>query len=265
MDTNVRGEMLMSSVNQYTTNELMAVAASRLLRDGDNVVVGLGLPQIASSLAKITHAPNLNIIYEIGVINPEVKDMGVGIADPRLWYRCDHFTSFLGTMGQVLQKRIVDVGFLGGLQVDRYGNINSTLIKTESGIRHFNGSGGAADIACFAKRLLVIVKHEKRKLVEKVDFLTSVGWLNGGDSRGKEGLPVCNEIKIITNLCVFAFSEDRQIKMETLHPGVAMQEVIDNTGMEIVIPDHIVITSEPTDEEIFLLRNKVDPMRMYIS
>ncbi len=254
----------MSTKYKYTNNELMAVSASRFLRDGDNVVVGLGLPQIASCLAKATHAPNLNIIYEIGVINPEVKEMGVGIADPRLWYNCDHFTSFLGTMGQTLQRGMVDVGFLGGLQVDKFGNINSTLIKTDLGKRHFNGSGGAADIACFAKRLLVIVKHEKRKLVEKVDFLTSVGWLNGGNSRQKEGLPVCEEIKIITNLCVFAFSNDRQIKIETIHPGVSKQSIIENTGFEIDIPDNIAITSEPTDEEILLLRNNIDPMRMYI-
>ncbi|WP_422445113.1 CoA-transferase subunit beta [Thermoanaerobacterium sp. DL9XJH110] len=251
-------------VKEYTTNELMAVTASRLLRDGDNVVVGLGLPQIASLLAKSTHAPNLNIIYEIGVINPDAVEMGVGIADPRLWYNCEHFTSFVGSLGQVLQKGMVDVGFLGGLQVDKYGNINSTLVKTDSGSRHINGSGGASDIACFAKRLLIIMKHDKRKLVEKVDYITSVGYLEGFDSRSQHGVPMCEYIKIITNLCVFSFNEERVLKIETLHPGVSVQEVIENTGVKVFLPDGMARTSEPSDEEIYLLRNRIDPLKMYI-
>lgn len=111
-------------VYEFTTNELMAVTASRMLEDRQNVVVGLGLPQIATLLAKSTHAPNLNIIYEIGVINPEAVDTGVGIADPRLWYKGEYFTSFVGSLGQILQRGLVDVGFLGGLQIDKFGNIN---------------------------------------------------------------------------------------------------------------------------------------------
>lgn len=249
---------------EYTTNELMAVTAARLLRDGDNVVVGLGLPQIASLLAKSTHAPNLNIVYEIGVINPDAVEMGVGIADPRLWYGCEHFTGFFGSMGQILQKGMVDVGFLGGLQADKYGNINSTLVKTGTGSRHINGSGGAADIACFAKRLLVIMKHDKRKLVENVDYLTSVGYLKGSDSRRQAGVPMCEYIKIITNLCVFGFSEERVLKIETLHPGVPVQDVVDNTGIKVSIPDDVARTGEPTEEEVYLLRNRIDPLKMYI-
>lgn len=250
---------------EYTTNELMAVTASRLLRDGDNVVVGLGLPQIASLLAKATHAPGLNIVYEIGVINPDAVEMGVGIADPRLWYNTEHFTSFVGTLGHVLQKGLIDVGFLGGLQVDKYGNINSTLVKTESGSRHINGSGGAADIACFARRILVIMKHDKRKLVENVDFITSVGHLRGLDSRRKEGVPECEYIKIITNLCVFGFDGDEKVlKIESLHPGVSARDVMENTGVKVHIPDNAAKTGEPTDEEIYLLRNRIDPLKMYI-
>lgn len=252
-------------VAKYTTNELMAVTASRLLKNGDNVVVGLGLPQIAALLAKSTHAPGLNIIYEIGVINPEAKEMGVGIADPRLWNESECFTSFVGTLGSVLQKGLVDVGFLGGLQVDKYGNINSTMVKTEKGTRHINGSGGAADIACFAKRLMIIMKHEKRKIVENVDFLTSVGYLKGRNSRQEEGLPMCKDIKIITNLCVFGFDEEeRSLKLLSIHPGISLEEVKENTSVEFKLPDTLKETEEPTQEEVELLRNSIDPLRMYI-
>jgi len=252
----------------YTTNELMAVTASRLLKDGDTMVVGLGLPQVASGLAKVTHAPNLNIVYEIGVVNPDAVDSGVGIADPRLWYQCEHFTSFVGTMGEILQKRMIDVCFLGGLQVDKYGNVNSTHIKTNktpTGIRHINGSGGASDMATFARRLMLIMKHDKRKFVDNVDFLTSVGYLRGDDSRKQEGLPDCQDMTIITNLCVFGFDEvKRVLTLKSIHPGVTVEDVLENTGTEVLVPDDIKVTEEPTDEEIDLLRNRIDPMKMYI-
>lgn len=248
----------------YSTNELMTVTASRLLKDGQNIVVGLGLPQIATLLAKRTHAPNLTIIYEIGVTNPETVDPGVGIADPRYWYRSDYYTGFIGTLGRILQRGYVDVGFLGGLQIDRYGNINSTLTKEEKGFRHFTGSGGAADIASFAKRIYIVMKHEKRKIVDKVDYLTTVGYLNGGDSRVKEGLPPCAEIKVITNLCVFGFDENRTIKVESIHPGVTPEEVVENTGTKVTIGSGTETTEEPTQEEIHQLRTYIDPDRMYI-
>lgn len=250
---------------EFTTNELMAVTASRMLEDGQNVVVGLGLPQIATLLAKSTHAPNLNIIYEIGVINPEAVDTGVGIADPRLWYKGEYFTSFVGSLGQILQRGLVDVGFLGGLQIDKYGNINSTLIKENVGFKHFTGSGGAADIASFSKKVLIIIKHQKRKIVDAVDFITTVGYLKGHDSRKQEGLPPCKDIRVITNLCVFNFkNEEKTLKIESIHPGVKPKDIVENTGISISIPEDIEVTKEPTEEEVYLLRNHIDPKGEYI-
>jgi len=219
------------SANSYTTNELMAVTASRSLQDGQNVVVGLGLPQVATLLAKSTHAPNLNIIYEIGVVNAEAVDPGVGVADPRLWNRSEYFTSSIGTLGSILQKGLVDVGFLGALQVDQFGNLNSTLVKESHGFRHFTGSGGAADIATFSKQLFAIIKHEKRKIVNTLDYLTSVGCLRGDDSRREEGLPVCREVKVITNLCVFGVNRKiNRLEVKSIHPGVEVDDIIANTG-----------------------------------
>jgi len=248
----------------YTANELMTVTASRLLKDGQNVVVGLGLPQVATHLAKHTHAPNLTIIYEIGVTNPESLDPGVGLADPRYWYRADYYTGIIGALGSVLQRGYVDVGFLGALQIDKFGNINSTITKEDCGTRHFTGSGGAADIATFAKKILVIIKHQKRKIVDHVDYLTTVGYLNGKRSREEAGLPPCAEIKVITNLCVFGFDEQRTIKVESIHTGVSVDEVVKNTGIELRIDSSIRRTDEPTAEEIRLMRECIDPERMFI-
>lgn len=253
------------SDSKFTTNELMAVTASRMLEDGQNIVVGLGLPQIATLLAKNSHAPNLNIIYEIGVINPESIDTGVGIADPRMWYRSEYFTSFVGSLGQILHRGLVDVGFLGGLQIDRYGNINSTLVNSEKGFKHFTGSGGAADIATFSNKVFVIAKHENRKIVELVDFITTVGYLKGGNSRSEEGLPMCKEIRIITNLCVLNFENAaRELQVQSIHPGITREQIIENTGFPIMFADNVGETDIPSDEEIYLLRNHIDPKRQYI-
>ncbi len=252
-------------MSKYTTNELMAVAASHLLQDKQNVVVGIGLPQIATILAQNTHAPNLSIIYEHGVVNPQPIDMGVGIADPRLWYQADYFTSFVGALGCLLQKGLVDVGFLGGLQVDQYGNLNSTLVKTDNGFKHYTGSGGAGDIATYSKNIFVMMRHEKRKIVDTVDFITSVGYYKGKTSREDIGLPACNSVKIITNLCVLGFSKaDKKIQIDSIHPGVSLEEVKENTGASFLIPVKPRVTEEPSKEEIELLENQIDPDHQYI-
>jgi acyl CoA:acetate/3-ketoacid CoA transferase beta subunit len=253
------------ATSNYTTNELMAVTASRCLKDGQNVLVGLGLPQVASLLAKNTHAPNLNIVYEIGVVNAESVDPAVGIADPRLWYRGEYFTNSIGTLGRLLQKGLVDVGFLGALQIDAYGNINSTQVNEGDRIRHINGSGGAADIATFSKNLFAIAKHEKRKIVRTLDYLTSAGYLEGGASREKAGLPLPEDVVIITNLCMMSLNKkENRLEVKLIHPGVSEQSVIENTGFDIRIAADARVTDTPGEEELRVLRTKVDPLGIFI-
>ena len=264
MDMQKSGVIVVSKI-EYTTNELMAITASRMLEDGQNIVVGLGLPQIATLLAKNSHAPNLNIIFEIGVVNPESVDTGVGIADPRLWYRSDYFTSFIGSLGAILQRGLVDVGFLGGLQIDRFGNINSTGVRDGDRFKHFNGSGGAADIATYSKKVFAIAKHQKRKIVEYVDFMTTVGYLKGFETRQEAGLPLCDDLRIITNLCVINFdNKDRTMQVESIHPGVTKEEILENTGYPIRFSENIYETDLPSEKEIYLLRNVIDPGKIYI-
>ncbi|HLY66761.1 MAG TPA: CoA-transferase, partial [Chloroflexota bacterium] len=175
---------------EFSTSELMVVAGARELHDGEVVVVGLGIPLLAAALAQRTHAPTLKALNELGVADPRPREPGVGNADARLWYQAAFFGSFIDVMGTCLHRGMVDVGFLGALEVDQYGNSNTTEIRNPDGsIRRFNGSGGANDMASNAKRTIVIVRHEPRKLVERLSHLTSPGFLSGGHSREEAGLP----------------------------------------------------------------------------
>lgn len=249
----------------YTMRELMAVAGSRELKNHQNVVVGLGLPQVATVLARLTHAPDINIILEIGVINPAPIEPSVGIADPRIWYKASYFTTFIGAMGSFLHKGLVDVGFIGGLEVDMYGNLNSTLIDIPgSGVRHFTGSGGGNDLASLARKTLVIMPHEKRKFPPKVSYITSPGFLQGGDSRKDAGLKGGGPDKIITDKAVLGFDEQsKRMKLLSVHPGVDVEEVVASTGFELLM-DRFEVTTAPADVELKLLREVVDPNRLYI-
>ena len=240
---------------EYSTNELMAVTAARRLHNGMIVAVGLGLPQIASFLAKATHAPDLTMFYEVGVVNPQPVDSGSGIADPRLWYGNDSFTGLMGTLGEILQKGICDIGFLGSLQLDRYANLNSSLVKDANGAKHLTGSGGAADIATFCKHVFVIMRNEKRKFVEHVDWVTSVGCYKGKKTREEEGLPKTAGVTVFTNLCVMETGEESgELEVVSIHPGVTLEQLKENTGFDVIIRANLPVTPEPTEEELGVLR-----------
>ncbi len=251
---------------EYTTNELMCVSAAKRLKDGMTVAVGIGLPQMACFLAKLTHAPGLNLFYEHGVYNPAPKDGGIGLADPRAWYNSTTYTGFTEAAGQIFACGHVDVGFLGALQCDKYGNLNSTIIKKPDGsFRHFVGSGGAADIAAMAHRVFVIMRHERRKLVETCDFITSVGGYKGGTSRVDAGLPPSYGVTVFTNLCILQTGEESGVlELKSLHPGVTLDQVRENTGFDLVVPPDYAITPEPDAEYLSVLRNVLDPDRLYI-
>ena len=161
----------------YSPSELMVVAAAREIRDGEVVMVGHGIPNLAADLAKLLYAPSIVCLFEIGVIDPlPGGEPNVGSADPRLWRGAVSFRGTLDVMGTLLQRGRVDVGFLGALEVDRYGNVNSTEVLTPEGKpRRFGGSGGGNDIASHARRVIIVCRHGRQKLVERVRFLTSPG------------------------------------------------------------------------------------------
>src|SRR4030043_195021 len=238
-----------------TPPELMAVAGSRCLQDREVVAVGLGLPVVASFLAKHTHAPNMTILFELGVINPQPVDCGVGLADPRVWYRANVLSSFVDILGEVMHKGRVDVGFLGGLEVDQYGNLNTSLIGEPKGkFRHMIGSGGANDIASCAKRTIIIMRHEERKLKQAISFITSPGYITGGESRSQAGL-AGGPSRVITDKAIFGFHPDtKQMMLTSIHPGVTLEEVLGTMGFTPVIPEQIPNTEPPTHEQVRLLR-----------
>lgn len=249
----------------YTPSELMAVAGAREIEDGQVVAVGLGLPVVASFLAKKTCAPNMTILFELGVINPEPIHTGVGLADPRVWYRANVLSSFVDILGTVLHKGRVDVGFLGGLEVDQYGNLNTTLVGDPRGsFRHMIGSGGANDIASCAKRTIIIMRHEARKLNQTISFITSPGYMGGGDERARAGL-LGGPSRVITDKAIFGFDpQTKRMQLLTIHPGTSLDEVLANMGFMPVIPEHLAFTEPPEPEQLRLIREEIDPQRIYM-
>lgn len=241
-------------------SEIMVTAGARQLQDGEVIVVGLGLPEVASVLAKRTHAPRLSTLLETGVMNPSPKDTPVGLPDSRVFYRATCLSGFLDVMGMNLHRGVVDVGFLGALELDRYGNINTTLVKDDSGkVRYVNGSAGGNDVASLAKRVIVIMRHEKRKLPLAVTHLTSPGFV-GGRSRDELNLRGGGPSRVITDMAVLGFDpRTHALSVVSLHPGVGLEELKANTGFPLHIPDEIPATPLPTDEELRLLREEIDP------
>lgn len=255
----------MSAETVYTSFEMMAVAGARELRDGEIVGVGLGLPVVSSFLAKRTHAPNLTILLELGVVNPEPLEVGVdGLSDPRIWYRATVHTSFADMLGSVLHKGLVDVGFLGGLEVDMYGNLNTTLLGDPKGkFRRFTGSGGGNDIASCAKRTIITIRHEARKLSQAVSFITSPGYLGGGEERVQLGLRG-GPAKVITDMAVLGFDpESKCMRLESIHPNTSLDEVIANMGFKPLIPANLPFTEPPSAEQLRLIREEIDPQKAY--
>lgn len=249
----------------YTHSELMAVAGARELQDRQIVAVGLGLPVVASFLAKQTHAPNMTILFELGVIDPQPVDCGVGLADPRVWYRANVFSSFVDILGAVLHRGRVDVGFLGGLEVDQFGNLNTTLLGDPQGkFRHMIGSGGANDIASCAQRTIIIMRHEERKLKQAISFITSPGYIRGGDSRAQTGLRG-GPGRVITDKAIFGFHpESKQMMLVSIHPGNTLEDVLGTMGFAPLVPLQVPFTEPPDGEQLRLIREVIDPQRMYM-
>ena len=250
---------------EYTHSELMAVSGARELQDGQVVAVGLGLPVVASFLAKQTHAPNMTMLFELGVIDPEPVDCGVGLADPRVWYKARVLSSFVDILGSILHKGRVDVGFLGGLEVDRFGNLNTTLVGDPKGkFRHMIGSGGANDIASCAQKTIIIMRHEARKLRQAISFVTSPGYLEGGESRAAVGLRG-GPSRVITDKAIFDFEpESKEMRLLSIHPGNTLDDVLSNMGFRPRVPANVPFTEPPTAEQLRLIREVIDPNRMYM-
>ena len=251
---------------KYSSVELMIIHAARLLRDGDVVFVGVGQPNLACNLAKRTHAPNLTMIYEAGVIGAEPARLPLSIGDPTLVTGSLSVVSMFDIFSLYLQKGNVDVGFLGGAQIDRFGNINATVIGKDYAHPKVRlpGSGGAQEIAAWANRCYIMTPHQIRRFPEKVDFLTSAGYLDGIAARKKAGVRGQGPICVVTDLGMLEPDENGELMLTTLHPGKTAEEAIANTGWPLKVSANVKTSQDVTQAELDILRNELDPSGIYL-
>ncbi|MCF8095978.1 MAG: 3-oxoacid CoA-transferase [Desulfobacteraceae bacterium] len=246
---------------EYNTMELMISVAARELENGATCGVGTGAPCAAAMLAQKTGAPDLMILFEAGGINPELPEMPISVGDTRTSYRASMAGSMSDAMG-FCSRGFVDYTFLGGAQIDMYGNLNSTVIGDHARPKvRFPGSGGANDFASFCWRIMVMTPQDTKRFVEKVDFLTTPGWLDGGDTREQAGLPPgTGPYKIITDMAVMDFEpESKRMRIISVNPGYSVNDVQDNCGFELRVAEKLSDTKPPGEEELRVLREEVDP------
>ena len=240
-----------------TANEVMTITASRMLADHRVVFAGIGLPLVASALAKCRQAPNLTIVLEGGIVGLRLRpgqlpdstnEMCAAVDADMITGICDVFLA--------AQRGHFDYGFLGCAQIDQYGNINTSIIgDAESPRVRLPGTGGANDIISLCKETLVVTRHERRRFVERVDFVTSPGYLDGGEARKAAGLLYGGPSRVITDLAVLDFEpRSRRMRVRALQPGVELSEVHDATGFELLVVDDLTRLSAPQPEELAMLR-----------
>lgn len=249
---------------EYNTNELMVCQASRQLQDREVVFVGIGLPNMACNLARRMHAPNLVLLYESGAVGATPERLPVSIGDPALVTNSLSVCSMFDIFNYYLQGGLIDVGFLQGAQIDRFGNLNTTVVGDyfKPTVR-LPGSGGACEISILAKKVFVIAPQTKRTFPKKVDFITSPGYVDGADGREKRSMPGQGPVMVITNLGCYDFEEGEMI-LTSLHPGCTIDQVKDSLGWEVKIASKIDTTDPPHPEELRIIREELDPNHLYI-
>lgn len=241
----------------YTSDEMMTVAASRMLWNGAVCFVGIGLPSTAANLARLTHAAEAVLIYESGPIGAKPPVLPLSIGDGNLAETADTVVSTPEIFRYWLQGGRVDVGFLGAAQLDRFANINTTAIGSyEKPKVRLPGAGGAPEISSSAKEVLIVVKHSRRTLVNKLDFITSVGFGTGGDAREKLGLPGKGPSAVITDFCILRPDPvSRELQVASMHPGVDRNTIEESTGWQIRFAEGCGVTEIPGDAELEVLRD----------
>jgi glutaconate CoA-transferase subunit B len=249
----------------YSSSELLTINAARLLRDGDVVFVGVGLPNLACNLARHTHAPNIVMIYEAGVIGAQPARLPLSIGDPTLVSGSLAVCSMYDIFSLYLQRGNVDVGFLGGAQIDRYGNINATVVGSYDHPKvRLPGSGGSMEIAAWANRCYIITPHQKRRFPEKVDFRTSAGFLGGRHEREAAALRGAGPQAVVTDLGILEPDASGELVLTALHPGCTAEQACANTGWPLKVASELRKTLPPSDEELRILREELDPQGIYL-
>lgn len=254
----------MSDEVVYSPRELLACVASRLIQDGESVFVGTGLPLVGALLAQKTQAPQMMAIYEGGSIGAQPKVLPWSVADPLTLYKAPVILSMSSVFGHT-RCGYADIGFLGGAQVDMYGNMNSTCIGPyDKPLIRLTGSGGANDISSLCDRLIFMGLHLPERFPEKCDYVTSPGYLDGPGAREKAGLVGGGPWRVISHLGLMGFDDEtKRMKLLSYHPGVTPEVIQQFTGFELLIDDDVAETPQPTEDELYTLRNLVDPNQCF--
>jgi glutaconate CoA-transferase subunit B len=240
----------------YTADEMMTIAAARLLRNGMVCFVGIGLPSAASNLARLSHAPDIVLIYESGTIGTKPNVLPLSIGDGELSATAETVVSVPEMFRYWLQGGRIDVGFLGAAQIDRFANINTTVIGPYDKPKvRLPGAGGAPEIAASAGEVFIVLRQSPRAFVGKLDFITSAGYLDGGAARERAGFPGKGPSVVITDLGILKpHAESRELELVSLHPGTTVEQAVDATGWKLRVSDRLESTPPPTRSELEILR-----------
>lgn len=251
--------------HDYTTSELLSVMCARAMTDGQIIFAGVGVPLLGATVAQQMHAPSLTILFEGGIIGPFIRPgrLPPSTNEMRTAEKANMLLSPTDVLA-LLQRGYVDIGFIGGAQIDRFANVNSSYIGPYSAPKtRLPGTGGGNDIASLSDTI-IIMPHTRQRFVEKVDFITSPGYCDGGTSRRDSGLVAGGVKRVITDLCIFeCLGTDHLLTVTALHPGVKRQDVLDHTGFVPAFSDNLDESAPPTSEELEILR-RLDPERMYL-
>jgi glutaconate CoA-transferase subunit B len=251
----------------YNESEFLVCLASKLMEDGTTAFVGTGIPMLAAALAKRMHAPNLVPIFEFGGTGASLEKLPLGVGDSRTFHKAVAASGICDIM-ETAARGFVEYGFLGGAQIDAFGNLNTTVIgKYWPPKVRLPGSGGGNDVGSFCWKTIVIMrKHDARSFVTKVDFVTTPGFLTGPDARERAGLPPhTGPYRVVTNLALMDFTPDtKRMRLIATHPGVKPEDVVKATGFELLVADKVATNPEPTEKELQLLRDEIDKDRYYI-
>jgi len=261
--TQAQGQTPARARRTTSARELVVFEGARQIANQDTAIVGTGLPLLAGLLAQRTHAPQARLVIESGVVFPQVRPTPLSVVDPRIMHNASKLGSLVEALGGLVQRGLVDTGFLGGAQIDQFGNINSTWIDRAGGRVRLPGSGGANDIASHCRTVVILTDHELRRFPERCDYISSPGFLDGPGARAREGLHALS-LKVITDLGVMEADDSTgRLRLTGLMPGATVDDVLANTGFRPEIAEELFEVAPPADADLALLRSELDPEARY--
>jgi glutaconate CoA-transferase subunit B len=251
---------------EYNPSELLICSASRLMQDNTTAIIGTGIPMLAAALAQKMHAPNLVAVFEFGGTGAILEQLPMAVGEENTFHRALAASGICDVI-ETAQRGFIEYGFLGGAQIDKFGNLNTTVIGDyyHPTVR-LPGSGGGNDVGSHCWKTIAIMRQDRRKFVDKLDFMTTPGYITGPGAREAAGLPPgTGPYRVVSNLAILSYHPDtKRMMLFATQPGITVEEVVQNTGFELVISDQLNENPPPTEEELKILRNEVDKDRLYI-